>query len=320
MKSMARLLKKGLIMALVVFLVATVYELVAGWMFLHPRRSPVVGNPKGWGMAYQSVQFGHPLVLSGWWIPQQSDHSITVIIAHGYSSNRSEPCIPLLAVIRILHDMGVSVLDFDFRAHGFSQGNMATIGALESRDLNMAVDYTRRHLAPGTHIILLGYSMGASTALLTAESNPYVSGIIADSPYDSLKRYLEEDLPIWQYLPRRIFQPVLMTVLPRVAHLSLEDANPASHLRQLGKRPLLIIAGQRDPLVPVHNAVDLYHKAQKSDPHARLWVVRGAGHIQAFKVVPFDYAEHLYAFLSRWGHLHAPPYLPGLRTWGRRTE
>ncbi len=298
---MWRLLKKAALMLSVAFAVAMIYGLAAGWMFLHPGRSPAVGNPQSWGMAYRSVHFGEAVRLSGWWVPGNAARPrVTIVLAHGYLSNRSEPCIPMLAVMQALHDMGDNVLSFDFRAHGTSEGTTVTIGARESGDVRQAVSCVRQRLAPSTKIVVLGYSMGASTAILAAEQDPAIAGVIADSPYDSLQRYLAEDLPVWHVLPRFPFQPLLMAALPKLAGIDLSQADPAAHLQRLGQRPLLIIAGSADTLVPVSNAEKLFARAHASDGQATLWIVRGAGHIQAYKTGPPAYVRHLRAFLQRW--------------------
>jgi alpha/beta superfamily hydrolase len=120
----------------------------------------------------------------------------------------------MLAVIHALHKMGGNVLSFDFRAHGTSEGHMVTIGVEEAWDLRQAVSYVHHSLDPASSIVLLGYSMGASTAILAAEQDQSVAGVIADSPYDSLERYLAEDLPGLARAPPHAFPEPLLRSIP----------------------------------------------------------------------------------------------------------
>jgi fermentation-respiration switch protein FrsA (DUF1100 family) len=79
----------------------------------------------------------------------------------------------------------------------------------------------------------------------------------------------------------------------------------------LNQRPLLIIAGREDTLVPVGNAENLYLRAHSTDSHAQLWIVEGAGHIQAFKTRPQAYIRRLARFLQPWQSSGAVGAMPG---------
>ena len=49
--------------------------------------------------------------------------------------------------------------------------------------------------------MLLGFSMGASTAILAAAESQDVDAVIADSPFSDLTSYLDENLSVWSNLP-----------------------------------------------------------------------------------------------------------------------
>ena len=103
----------------------------------HP---PAVG-----GIAYDRSQFDLPLEdvhfqsrdglrLAGWFIP--GTNGATVILAHGRGSERSR----MLPHANYLHKDGFSVLIFDFRYRGESEGDESTLGAKEPWDIEGAVD------------------------------------------------------------------------------------------------------------------------------------------------------------------------------------
>jgi len=190
----------GLVILLAVISVGL--GVLVGWKLTHPARDPVVSSPSNWGMPYQTIRFPSTqgnLRLHGWWIPATRPAGITVVLAHGYDANREEDGVPLLAVAHALYQMGANVLMFDFRGEGHSPGSLVSIGYYEQWDLLGAVQYA--HQRANTPVVVMGYSMGASTAILTAAHTRLVSAVIADSPFANLKTYLERHLSVWTHLP-----------------------------------------------------------------------------------------------------------------------
>jgi fermentation-respiration switch protein FrsA (DUF1100 family) len=270
-----------------------------GWILTHPARIPLTTTPTRWGLFYQNVRFKTAqgnLQLRGWWIPGDSNVGLTVVFAHGYYSNREEAGIPLLAIARAVHLMGANVLMFDFRGEGTSPGSLVSIGYHEQWDLLGAVRYAHRR-TPAARIALMGYSMGASTALMTASRTAMVSGVLADSPFADLKTYLQGSLPVWTHLPAVPFNAIILAIIPRLTGINAAAVDPINRLSALGSRPLLLIAGTHDTYIPDQNAIELYRTARRTDPHATLWLVPGANHVQGFNVAPVQYLDHVYAWL-----------------------
>ncbi len=273
-----------------------------GFKLAHPDHLPLSSNPAWWGMGFRNVAFTVPadsLSLKGWWIGV-SGSRLTVIMTHGYRNNRVGHSVPQLAVARALHEMGANVLMFDFRGSGDSDGHLTSVGVFEQRDILAATQAVSTKWAPQSTIVILGYSMGASTALMAAADDPEVAGVIADSPFADLSQYLNTHLSVWTHLPHYPFTPIVLWMLPRMTGVQLDGASPLSLAKKLGKRPILLIAGDRDTIIPPHNSVALYRRMRASDPEITLWTVPWAQHIQAYKVQPIAYVDHLYQFLVRW--------------------
>lgn len=280
-----------------------------GWTLTHPARKPLASNPALWGMAYQRVRFssrlGH-LSLRGWWIPARSPKGLTVVFAHGYASNRQDSSVPLLAVAAAVHAMGANVLMFDFRGEGRSPGHLVSVGYYEKWDLLGAVQFAHRQ-DPAAKIAVMGYSMGASTAVLTAAQSPLVAAVVADSPFDNLASYLQHHLSSWTHLPAFPFNPIILGILPRLTGVYPRKVDPLGVITKLGRRPLLLIAGTGDTLIPDSNSEALYQKVRATDPNAQLWLVPGASHIQAFKVAPIEYARKVYQIFHEIDSKVLPP-------------
>ena len=168
-----------------------------------PERHPITSNPGDLGLAYGSVEFESAedgLTLRGWWIPsQESDPAI--VLVHGRSSNRSgfnpQPGTPggLLVQAKGIVERGYSVLSFDLRGHGESDGDRYSLGPLERRDVRGAIAYVQSRDIPASRIGLLCHSMGAATCQLSAAEVPDLAGVVADSSYARLSELLAVQLP-----------------------------------------------------------------------------------------------------------------------------
>jgi pimeloyl-ACP methyl ester carboxylesterase len=72
-----------------------------------------------------------------------------------------------------------------------STGDYISLGWFEREDLAVIVDYLRQNRRVST-IGLWGRSMGAVTALMYAERNPLIAGMVLDSSFASLKVLVTE--------------------------------------------------------------------------------------------------------------------------------
>lgn len=298
----ASLLRRAAKIAVVITLGVVAYGLFVGWSLTHPKRDPVTTTPANWGMPYQTVRFPSQvdhLRLHGWWLPSSVPTGMTVVMAHGYATNREQASIPGLAVARALHLMGINVLMFDFRDEGRSPGQEVSVGEFEQRDLIGAVNEVHRVLAPQDKVVLLGYSMGASTSILVGARDKMVAGVIADSPFADLTTYLRANLPKWTHLPAFPFNSIIFGLLPLITGLQPQTVNPLAVIDAMGRRPLLLIAGTGDVTIPDRNSIALYNRLKPVDPHAALWLVPNATHIHAFDISPKAYLQHLYTFLHQ---------------------
>jgi len=83
---------------------------------------------------------------------------------------------------------GYVVLLFDFRAHGESSGSRTSLGYHEQKDVLAALSILKaREEIDLQRIGIYGFSMGGSTAILTAAQSGAFSAVVADSAFTSLK-------------------------------------------------------------------------------------------------------------------------------------
>ncbi len=238
-----------------------------------PQRQACTRTPAALGLAFEQVTLsGNAGRLSAWYLPQTEPNRPVVVIGHGLGANKQH----FLFAARIVHDLGYHALLFDFRAHGDSDGRFTTFGYLEAEDVKSACDWiAARH--PGQPIYALGYSMGGSAILRAAARYGLFERIALDATFadagtmarDSVLRMLGPfRTPAWH---AGRFWGRLYT------GIDLADHCPTEYAKSLHGRPLLLIHGTADTIVPCTQSQCLHEAAA----HSNLWLVDGFGHVQA---------------------------------------
>ncbi len=257
---------------------------------LHPARIPVQRTPAEDGIAFENVSFParDGVMLEAWWIPAGEPRG-TVILCHGYPMNRSD----IAPLIPFLHKAQYHCLAFDFRTLGHSEGRICGVGALETADLLGATDYARNR--SDKPIAALGYSMGASVAVMAAALEPAIQAVIADSPYASLDRMAERRV---RFLPRTLRVPLAAYANwlgGRLVGCNPADTSPLKVIGSIAPRPILLIHGEDDRLIPSSDSRELLAAAGVS---TELWLVPGCRHVQAHNVDPEGYGRRVLKFLA----------------------
>jgi putative redox protein len=199
-----------------------------------------------------------------------------VVLVHGYPSHVSAAVIASTALPelaeRIAAEMGWVAMALQLRGCGDSEGSFSLRGWLD--DLLAAVD----HLVADegvSGVWLAGFGTGGALSICAAAANPAVRGVAAlGAP---------ADFDDWASNPRRVLEHAREVGLirdpafpPSVDQWSreLRELRAVAAAPQLAPRPLLVVHGSDDDLVPVFDArviVDAHGSAE-------LRIVYGAGH------------------------------------------
>lgn len=125
------------------------------------------------------------IMLQGIYYPCENARA-TVVVAHGYTSHAErEWAFPGLFYL----SLGFNVLIPYQRAHGLSEGERITLGALEHIDMMDWVDKINE-LSPDQSIVIHGLSMGGGIVLLLADKEmKNVKCLIADAPTESVESF-----------------------------------------------------------------------------------------------------------------------------------
>lgn len=278
-------------------LAVVAYFVISGWSafsLTRPDRKPVVESPVLKGLTHQNVTFWSRrdrTDLKGWYFPSPNSQA-AVIVVHGRNGNRADEAIGLPEISKALVERGYNVLAFDLRGHGESSGDRLSFGPWETGDLLGAVDYVKLQGIQPRHIGVLGISMGAATALLAAADSDEIQAVVADSAYANISEVIEAEFPQASGLPA-FFTPGAMQMGRLLLGIDLGAAAPEKVVAKIAPRPILLIQGEEDELVPPSHAERLLRVA---GPNAQLWLVPGAKHARAFRQDPVGYLGRVVNF------------------------
>jgi fermentation-respiration switch protein FrsA (DUF1100 family) len=263
------------------------------FLAVHPPRERFLRNPADLGLPFENVQFttSDGIELVGWFIGSPQGEA-AVILGHGFSRSRQE----MLDVAAMLHNNCYNVLLFDWRAHGKSGGKRTTFGHKEVEDLAAAVRYvaSRPEVDP-ERIGVLGNSMGAAIAIRAAAILPQLKAVVSDSPFTSLEDSIEVGvrrrgpLGVWPLRPLAQFFGL------KTIGIDPDLVRPIDDIDDISPRPVLIMHGGRDELIPEDAGARLY--AAASEPKM-LWYAPDAAHVELAAEYPDEYEAKVVAFLD----------------------
>jgi alpha-beta hydrolase superfamily lysophospholipase len=266
-------------------------------MTYRPRTSPTTDPERLYQWAFEPVRF--PATdgtrVTGWWIPAAGGPSArTVLLCPGATGGMAgalrlvarhpgEPGQPDQPGLR---DDGYNVLAIDFRGHGDSGGQLVSYGDLERRDVLGAVRWLQAtHPTEARRILGLGVSTGAA-ALLAAAADPSPFGQSIDAvavyaPYDRLDHLVRTTVDAVPVAP-----PYGPISLPPplgwlIEHVGLPMAGlqvgadlpafaPVDAAAELWPRPLLVLHGMNDEVIPFRAGQAVYNAA--SGPKDNLFI------------------------------------------------
>jgi dipeptidyl aminopeptidase/acylaminoacyl peptidase len=260
---------------------------------ISPRQRPMTSTPAERGLSFEPVTFAgrDGLRLAGWYIP--SRNGATIILCHGLGINRAD----MLPQAVLLAEHGYGSFLFDFRAHGESEGEMVTYGYAETDDVLAAVDYLlSRPDVDRQRIGILGGSLGAATALRAAARSTQLKAVVAESAFTSLEDEVASSFRAVSGLPAFPFAPFTVAFAQRQTGLRISEVRPIDDIPSIAPRPVFIIHGTYDEVIPAEQGLRLYEAA--GEPK-ELWMVDLMGHRSALGVWPDEYERRVIGFFDQ---------------------
>ncbi|MGK0202237.1 MAG: fermentation-respiration switch protein FrsA (DUF1100 family) [Planctomycetota bacterium] len=211
--------------------------------------------------------------LHGWWLAPHGKHRGTVVYCHGNAAN-----LTLHArYAEWMPKQGFAVLVFDYRGYGKSEGSPTRDGTIA--DALAAVDYALARDPNRT--IVFGHSLGGAIAIVAGAQRQAVRAVVAESTFPSYRAIAAASAPALD-----ILVPLFVS----------EGQDPITYLPVLTPRPLLVIHGEDDHIVPVALGKKLFEAA--SEPK-QLWIVPGSRHFTPWLHVPEEFERRVDAFFTK---------------------
>lgn len=287
-------------LAIVLSLLFAAYFGIGAYVFVattRPRRYiNAAVTPASQGLVYKDVVFparGGDVTLNGWFISATSRRAI--VLVHGKDSSRAG----LFGrhgpeVAASLHRHDFSVLFFDLRGHGTSGDARLTLGLNEARDVLGAVDWLRGHDYPAGSIGVLGQSMGGAATIYAAAAEPAIGAVITDCAFADARPVVDAQFRQTAHLPN-VFLPATRLISRALLGLDIVSSRPVGVISRIAPRPVLIIHGDADRLVPVSQAFDF----KAALPSAELWILPGVQHVGGYRKDPAGFTQRVEEFFSR---------------------
>lgn len=293
---------------LILLLFPPILAMVLGWLvapsFLHPARRPLTPDliqqadvsfaQIGVHRETLDVRASDGILLHGWKVRAAYPNRSWVLLFHGVADNRMGVLEHALFLLR----EGYGVTLMDARAHGESEGPIATYGWLERNDTRAILDALVASDHPA-HIFALGESMGAGIALQSAGVDSRIEAVVAEAPFASLREasYDYAGLQKYPLLGKTLFAPGAWVMLARGQALAGFSAAEVSPENAVAARafPAFLICDAGDTALPCRHAERIYASAR--GPKS-LWVVPEAFHTAALDYQPVEFRRRVLHFFA----------------------
>lgn len=264
----------------------------------HPLDRSIVRTPADLGMEFESfdAETVDGYLIRSWLVKSNSSRKV-VILCHDTGGNKGK----LLPQASFLNKTGYNVVLFDFRSHGESETDH---GFLEREDrtiedLRAVLRYLKaRQDVDQDSIGILGFSFGAIPAVCVAADDPSVRAVACDSgPSVSLDETIPRFFRQVSRLPVLPLERIFVRLLKRVIGIENYPDFIRNNVRQLHPRPLFLVQGGNDELIPPSNAKTLLEWAKGPK---ELWLVPNCYHLASFSRHKKEYVEKITNFYLQY--------------------
>ena len=265
-----RMLRLIVSAAVVYLLVVMCMMFLEDSLIYFPSKYPE-GDWRPWGLPFEDAWFQAPdgTKLHGWYVPREKPCA-TILFCHGNAGNVTHRA----DILDNLHGaVGASVLIFDYRGYGRSEGKPNENGVLSDARAARAWLAKRENIAE-KDIVLMGESLGGAVAVDLAAQDG-AKGLVLISTFTNLPDVAAYHYP---WLPVRLLMRSRLDALGQIADY---------------KGPLLDMHGRADTIVPFQFGQKLFDAANQPK---QLLVFPDHDHNDP---PPAEFFEALKAFLQR---------------------
>jgi pimeloyl-ACP methyl ester carboxylesterase len=205
------------------------------------------------GLPFEDRQFESKdgTALHGWWVPRK-DAKAAILFCHGNGGNITNYAP---AIARLGKNLGVSVLIFDYRGYGKSEGSPSEQGLYEDAEAAFAELTGPLGVAPD-RVIIYGHSLGTAVATELAMRRR-AAGLVLEAPFTSMTEMIRRAVP---FLKPEDLVSAKYDTIAKIPKLAV---------------PLLVAHGTRDKTIPVQMGREVFEAAPQPKDY---YEVDDAGH------------------------------------------
>jgi len=241
-------------------------------MLYYPTRQ-IEQTPAAMGLSFDEVTFktADGIAISAWYIPAPDARAV-LLFCHGNGGNISHR----LDSIRIFHDLGLSVLIFDYRGYGKSGGEPTEKGTYLDAEAAWNFLANGKGVDP-TRMVIFGRSLGSAVAAELA-TRKKAGALIIESGFTSIPDLGRKYYP---YLPVSLMTRFHYATIDKVSGLGL---------------PKLFIHSPGDEVIPFDQGMKLFAKAAEPKEFLKLRGDHNEGFLQSGEL----YINGLNQFVSKY--------------------
>ena len=229
------------------------------------------GTPADVGLEFEelTLEASDGVVIAAWFVPQPQAKA-TVLFCHGNAGNISDR----LHSIHVLHELGYSVLIFDYRGFGRSTGSPSENGTYLDADAAWRWLIETRG-EPAERVVVFGRSLGGAVAIELAGRHP-PAALVVESTFTSLAD-----------IGRHHYRLLPVRLLLRHRYESIDKVSKITC-------PKLFLHGTDDRLIPLANGCRLYEAAAPP----KQFIETPGGHNTGGFTHTSAYAQRMAAFID----------------------
>ena len=266
------LISVGLILFLFYAVILVIVYFKQERMLYFPEKE-IWQTPDNISLKYDEINFKTKdgFNISGWYIPAENEKGV-LLFCHGNAGNISHR----LESINIFNSLNLSVLIFDYRGYGKSEGKPSEHGTY--LDAEAAWDYLINVKGKSPkEIIIFGRSLGGAVAAeIAVRKNP--AALIIESCFTSVP---ELGKTFYPWLPVKLISKFKYSTIDKIGSINC---------------PKLIIHSPEDEIISFRHGKALYENALQPKEFLK---IKG-GHNEGFLISGKTYNDGLKIFLDKY--------------------
>ena len=300
------------LLALILYLaLCTIGGITLADATLHPARRPLTEDEvaavrdetraQDADLTDVSITTPNHATLRAWLIHPHHPNGDAVLLLHGVGDNR----LGMLGYAQLLLAHGFTVLLPDARAHGLSDGTLATYGLLERNDIRQWSDFLEAQIPQGPQhspcIFALGESMGAAQLLQSLDTHPHFCAVAAESPFANFREIaydrMGQPFRLGPWVGQTVLRPLVEIAFLRARlkyNVDMQNISPQNSAAAT-TIPILLIHGEVDSNIPLRHSLRIHAHA----PNTQLWQVPAADHCGALSTAPQEFESRLLSWFSK---------------------